>query len=149
MAEKFHRIARYLSNPLTLVGYALLLFFGIHKTLISSGILPPVSQAASGTIVTLILKYGFMIALASIVCGFALAFWKEHHASKKPVLARLDAEALVQRYRGNIEACLRTGHSKAVFLDFVFTQRSDGGIHISIFEGKDLDAVPQQGPFTE
>jgi hypothetical protein len=34
----FQKIAPYLKHPLVLVGFVLLIFFGIHRTLIKSGI---------------------------------------------------------------------------------------------------------------
>ena len=42
MLEAFSKIAPHLANPLVLVGFVLLLFFGVHRTLIRSGILRPV-----------------------------------------------------------------------------------------------------------
>ena len=44
-------IASHLANPFVLIGFALLLLFGVHRALISSGILPPVDQITSGVIV--------------------------------------------------------------------------------------------------
>jgi hypothetical protein len=56
----------------------LLLFFGIHYTLIRSGILTPVSKAESGKIVRLLLNYGFIVALLLIFLGFGLVAWNSH-----------------------------------------------------------------------
>jgi hypothetical protein len=66
----FAQIAPYLTNPLVLVGFVLLLIFGVHKALIKSNILPPVSPTASNKIVRLILHYGFAIALLVLLLGF-------------------------------------------------------------------------------
>ena len=38
--ESFGSLAPYLKDPLVLVGFLLLLFFGILRTLIKSGIIP-------------------------------------------------------------------------------------------------------------
>ena len=68
---EFPAIAPYLSNPLVLVGFVLLLFFGIHRTLIKSKIIPPVGPQTGGKIVQLLLRYGFILALVIVVLGFS------------------------------------------------------------------------------
>ena len=68
----FATVAPYLTNPLALVGYVLFLFFGLQRTLIKSGILPPVSARTGGKVVQLLLRYGFILALVVIVAGFLL-----------------------------------------------------------------------------
>jgi hypothetical protein len=77
--QAFGKIAPYLKHPLVLVGFLLLLFFGIHSRLIESGIIPPLTPEAGSGVVYVFLKYGFIIALAVIVLGFALAFFQTHH----------------------------------------------------------------------
>jgi len=72
----FQKIAPYLKHPLVLVGFVLLLFFGIHKKLIESGIIPPLTQQAGSEVVQAILAYGFWIALAVIVLGIGLQYVK-------------------------------------------------------------------------
>jgi|SRR5271157_2255599 len=64
----FRDIAPHLANPLVLIGFALFLAFGIQRTLLKAGILKPVSPAHSSQIVRLLLKYGFYMALALILC---------------------------------------------------------------------------------
>jgi hypothetical protein len=75
---EFSKVAPYLTNPLVLIGFVLLLFFGIHRALIESGILQPVSKAASGKIVRLLLNYGFIVALLIILLGSGLVGWNSH-----------------------------------------------------------------------
>lgn len=77
--QGFTNVAPYLTHPLVLSGFALLLFFGIHKTLIRSGIIPPLSARSSSKIVQILLRYGFVVALLVIVLGFALEFFKIGH----------------------------------------------------------------------
>lgn len=72
----FAKVAPFLTNPLVLVGFVLLLFFGVHRSLIKSGVLPPISKTASAKIVRLLLHYGFVIALLLILLGFGFATWK-------------------------------------------------------------------------
>jgi hypothetical protein len=72
----FEKIAPYLKHPLVLVGFVLLLFFGIHRQLIESGILQPLAPAANSAVVLAILEYGFWIALAVIALGFWIQYVK-------------------------------------------------------------------------
>jgi hypothetical protein len=44
----FARIAPYLSDPLVLVGFALLLLFLLFRSLIGSGLIPVLEQEAGG-----------------------------------------------------------------------------------------------------
>ena len=66
----FTALAPYLTNPLTLVGFALFLVFGVHRTLIRSKIIPPLRQKDAPAIVRLLLAYGFWISILVIVAGF-------------------------------------------------------------------------------
>jgi tetratricopeptide (TPR) repeat protein len=82
--QGFADYARYLEQPLTLIGFVLLLLFGIHRTLLRSGIIPPVSARSGSRIVQTLLRYGFIIALATIILGFALEFFKTSHKGLTP-----------------------------------------------------------------
>lgn len=79
----FARIAPFLTHPLALVGYALFLFFSVHRVLIRSGLLQPLSSTASNRVVQLLLKYGFAIAITSVVAGFALEAVERLSPSKR------------------------------------------------------------------
>jgi hypothetical protein len=72
----FKEIAPYLMHPLVLVGFVALLFFGIHRALIKSGIIPPLSERSGSTVVKLLLRYGFQLALVVIVLGFGLRYFE-------------------------------------------------------------------------
>jgi len=86
LARIFKNIAPYLKHPLVLIGFVLLLFFGIHRQLIDSGIIPPLDPASGSTVVQAILRYGFWIAMAVVVLAFALQFFK-HRKAKVEVTA--------------------------------------------------------------
>lgn len=73
--QAFKEIAPYLTHPLVLIGFVLLLFFGIHRTLLKAGILPPLNTRASSKVVRILLRYGFVIAILVIVLGFTLVFF--------------------------------------------------------------------------
>ncbi len=79
----FGKIARHLTHPLVLIGFVLMLVYGIHETLISSGLLSQVDSGESGEIIKLFLHYGFLLALVLIPLGFAHAFWKSWIEKKK------------------------------------------------------------------
>lgn len=83
----FRDIAPYLTHPLTLIGYALLLMFGVHRVLIKSRLLQPLSHTSSGSVLRLLLHYGFIIAVLLIVAGFGLQFFREARAIQPFVLS--------------------------------------------------------------
>jgi len=70
----FSKVAPYLVNPLVLVGFCIFLFFGIHWALLKAGLLTPLSQRQSSSVVRAILKYGFWVAILLIILGFAYAY---------------------------------------------------------------------------
>ena len=72
----FAALAPALGNPLTLVGFALFLLFGIHRTLIKSGIIPPVRDVDAPDLVRQILAYGFWIAVLVIIAGLGYGLAK-------------------------------------------------------------------------
>ncbi len=79
----FGKISRYLTHPLALIGFVLMLVYGIHETLIGSGLLPQVTQETGGEIIKLFLHYGFLLALVLIPLGFGHALWKSWIEKKK------------------------------------------------------------------
>ncbi len=91
----FEKIAKYLAVPLVLVGFVLMLAFGIHSQLIDSGLLTQVSPEESGAIIRLMLRYGLQLGLCVTVLGFGLAAWSKHLDKKvQPVDAGKVAERL-------------------------------------------------------
>jgi tetratricopeptide (TPR) repeat protein len=72
----FAKIAPYLQNPLVLAGFAIFLVLGIHRTLIRSGIIPKLSARSGSQVLRSLLRYGFVMALAVIACGFGLEYFK-------------------------------------------------------------------------
>jgi len=111
---RFEKVAPYLKHPLVLIGLGLLLFFGIHRQLIDSGIIPPLDPESGSTVVQAILRYGFWIAMAVVVLGFALQFYKRHLAAApsvdvEAIIDMLEAShrkqlaALDQQYQGEVD----------------------------------------------
>ena len=68
----FANLAPYLTHPLTLAGFVLFLFFGIHRLLIKNKVIPPIPKTEAPKILKLFLSYGFVIAILIIVAGFGL-----------------------------------------------------------------------------
>jgi hypothetical protein len=95
LITSFAEIAQYLTHPLILTGFTLMLFFGLLNKLLKSGILGKVSQQASGKIVTIFLRYGFWLALLVVLLGFSLQFYKEQKT--RDLLAAIDAVAANQK----------------------------------------------------
>ncbi|MCD6186293.1 MAG: hypothetical protein J7K84_11030 [Deltaproteobacteria bacterium] len=97
----FSKFAGYLSHPLVLVGFILFLFFGIHKLLITSGIIKPVSEYEGSLIVKIILRYGFIIALVTILAGFSQKGW-QNYVSVTSNSRDKDAKVAVEEVRKEI-----------------------------------------------
>jgi len=53
----FDKVAQYLTHPLVLVGFVLMLVFGIHSQLMKSGLLSKVDKKDSSEIIKLLLRY--------------------------------------------------------------------------------------------
>jgi tetratricopeptide (TPR) repeat protein len=91
--QGFSEYARYLQHPLTLIGFVLLLAFGVHRALLRSGIIPPLSAGGGSRVVQSLLRYGFVIALATIVLGFGLQFFETSRTKATPrEIAKLTTE---------------------------------------------------------
>lgn len=72
----FKDIAPFLKEPLVLIGFVLLIIFGVHRALLKARIISPLVPRASETVVNSLLRYGFLIALLVIVMGFGLVFYQ-------------------------------------------------------------------------
>ncbi|PID60413.1 hypothetical protein CSB45_00375 [candidate division KSB3 bacterium] len=68
----FAKIAQYLTHPLVLIGFVLMLVFGIHRQLMKSGLLAQTTRRGSEGIIKLMLQYGFWLGLILILAGFTL-----------------------------------------------------------------------------
>lgn len=79
---QFSKIAPYLVNPFVLVGFCMFLFFGIHRALLKTGLLVPLSQRQSSAIVGLILKHGFLVAILVVVFGFGYAGFRAYQDAR-------------------------------------------------------------------
>jgi len=74
----FEHIAPFLTQPLVLVGFVLMLVFSIHKQLLKAGIIPKLDKQQGGRIVELLLRYGFLLGLVMMLLGFG---WKVYQCS--------------------------------------------------------------------
>lgn len=78
----FEHIAPFLTQPLVLVGFVLMLVFSIHKQLLKAGIIPKLDKQQGGRIVELLLRYGFLLGLVMMLLGFGWKFY-ETYANKE------------------------------------------------------------------
>jgi hypothetical protein len=74
--DGFKDVAPYLTQPLVLVGFVLLLAFGVHRALLKAGIIPPLTPSSGSKVVQGLLRYGFVIAILAIILGFSLEFYR-------------------------------------------------------------------------
>jgi len=101
----FEKIAKYLAaSPLVVVGFVLMLVFGISSKLIDSGLIPPSPPGSSFEIITLMLRYSFQLGLCVTVLGFALTAWSKYIEKAPPVDAVKLAEKLLAPLQGELAA---------------------------------------------
>lgn len=70
----FTKVAPYLGNPLVLAGFALFLVIGLLRMALGLRVLGKVTGGATRIIILQTLRYGFILAMVTILCGFGLAF---------------------------------------------------------------------------
>lgn len=108
----FAKVAGYLTHPLVLVGFVLMLVFGMHRAIVQSGLLPKVSRKDGGEIIKLILRYGFWLGMVLMLAGFALQFsgiglsaWNSYMKTEqvRAVDAGKLAEKLLAPLQGELE----------------------------------------------
>lgn len=87
--QGFENIAPFLSNPLVLIGFVVLIFFGLLRTLLKTGIIPPLPRTTGGDVLKQLLKYAFLIALLIILLGFGLEAYKLY---KEPTSSEVVSE---------------------------------------------------------
>jgi hypothetical protein len=73
----FETVAPYLTNPVSLLGFAILLVF-VYRPLIRFRIIPPAMQRIVGRIDEASLRYVFGLGLLFIGLGIGLQFYKTH-----------------------------------------------------------------------
>ncbi|MGR0480550.1 MAG: tetratricopeptide repeat protein [Candidatus Electronema sp. V4] len=100
--SSFEKIAPHLANPLVLVGFVLLLAYGIHWQLMKSGLLSKVDKKDSGIIIRLFLRYGFWLALTLLLAGVGLSAWNSWIDKVPPVDAGQLAEKLLAPLQGEL-----------------------------------------------
>ena len=87
----FEHIAPFLTQPLVLVGFVLMMVFSIHKQLLKAGILPKLNQQQGSRIVGLLLRYGFILGLIIMLLGFGWKFY-ETYANKEVIIGKQSTE---------------------------------------------------------
>jgi tetratricopeptide (TPR) repeat protein len=101
--QAFEAIALYLKHPLVLIGFVLLLFFGLLRALLKAGILPQLTIRTGGKVIQILLRYGFVIALFIIALGFALEFYKTYRLTQPPIDVTAIIEQIEARHRHELE----------------------------------------------
>lgn len=82
----------YLQQPLVLVGFVLLLFFGLAKVIARSRVLTPITGAKSYRVLQSILAYGFVLAVVVIALGFGLKYRELSQAEQRNAVGLLSRE---------------------------------------------------------
>lgn len=118
MGVAFGKVAPYLQDPLVLIGFVLLLMFGLARMLIKSRLLTPVSGARSYRVIQTVLLYGLVLALAVIGLGFGLKYRELSRAEQQNAISLLRREmdanlAAVEAMRRNTAVMLNIVSSTA------------------------------------
>ncbi|MCW5200976.1 hypothetical protein VU07_04145, partial [Desulfobulbus sp. F4] len=121
----FEKVAPHLTHPLVLVGFVLMLAFGIHSQLIKSGLLSKVDKKDSGLIIRLFLRYGFWLALTLLLAGVGLSAWNSW-MEKEKVLA-VDAGKLAEKLVGPLQGQLEAKDEQIKALTEAITALSKTG----------------------
>jgi hypothetical protein len=126
----FYSIAPFLTNPLVLVGFALLLFYGFLRSLLKAKIIPPLPKTTGGKLAISLLRYAFIIALVAIVFGFAIGGYRLYQS-------RIDQDQVA----GAIGRALQPLDSVAV--SYAMDVPMDGDVTLSYINRlqKEIEAV--------
>ncbi len=88
----FEKLSPYLSDPLVLIGFFLLLFFGLARALIKSKLLTPVSGIKSYRLLQTLFAYGFALGVLVIALGFGLKYRDLSQAEQRNAIELLKGE---------------------------------------------------------
>ena len=140
---EFQKIAPYLQDPLVLMGFALLLFFGFARAVLRAGIVPQLTKAAGHNVVSRMLLYGFVLALAIIALGFGLKYRELSKAEQERAVLLLHQELsgnvdTINELRLNSETIARTTETLNTVL-------RHPGIEImaALFPAENIDATAE------
>ena len=103
----FATIAPFLTHPLVLIGFVVMMFFGIHRQLIKAGIIPKLNREQGSGIVRLILTYGFWLGLLIAVLGFGLQFYQTYSETQVKTAGKIgnvtgDKNVFGNKVEGNL-----------------------------------------------
>jgi tetratricopeptide (TPR) repeat protein len=87
-------------HPLVLIGFGLVLLFGIYRGLLKAGLLKPLSSSNSYQILRLIFDHSFILIFLLIGLGFGLEFFKQ--SNQIPI----DQNAIVHSYIKSLKSQL-------------------------------------------
>lgn len=74
----------YLKEPLVLIGFALMLLFGVIERLVTKGTLR-IPKKSVERLLQKCLFYAFLLGIVVIISGFVLAFKKSHENNHKVI----------------------------------------------------------------
>lgn len=143
---EFDKIAPYLKDPLVLVGFVLVLFFGFARAILRSGVIVPVARQHSFRLLRSMLLYGFLLGLAIIALGFGLKYREmseaEQAAAIRLLRGELDANiATVEQLRQNTISLLSNMSAVATAL-----RTPDIRVVATLFPASNVDGSDRQSP---
>jgi hypothetical protein len=136
----FAKIAPYLQDPLVLIGFVLLLFFGFGRAILKAGVIPVLDQGGGYLILSRVLLYGFVLAFAIVALGFGLKYRELSEREQKAAVGLLNKELV-----GDIEVAGELERNTATILNAagtVSTVLRHPGISLlpALFPAENVDA---------
>ncbi|BCJ90571.1 hypothetical protein IZ6_13060 [Terrihabitans soli] len=89
---EFSKIAPFLQDPLVLIGFFFVVFFGFGRAILKAGIIPVLDRRGGYRILSSILLYGFIIGLAVTLLGFGLKYRELSEAEQRGAVRLLNEE---------------------------------------------------------
>ena len=95
--------AKHLKHPFVLIGFVIMLIFGVYDKLIEKGIIQPLPPDQINIVVQLILAYGFWLGMLVVVLAFVWQVYKTHTDTKikkkDHIESKQQAQQTAQAYR--------------------------------------------------
>jgi protein O-GlcNAc transferase len=150
----FEKIAPYLTHPLVLVGFVLMLVFGIHSRLMKSGLLRQVNQKDSGLIIRLFLRYGFWLGLVLVLASVGLSAWNSYMEKEKVQIQAVDAGQLAEKLLAPLQEQLQSKDEQIKALTEAFvalpkTGAPPASINAALQEAEKGNTAKAQAIFAE
>jgi hypothetical protein len=141
--QPFKDVAPFLQHPLVLIGFVVLLFFGVLTALLKTGLLPQLSKKAAAELAKRVINFGFITALLIIALGFWQHARESGTSSSSATNARTDAASNTKREATHAEIVIPPP-AKKTFYQITLQIPSDLNDARILVDGKAADIVERK-----